>query len=270
MNEMIRMIREFTQQAKKQNISAFASSTAFFLFLSGIPMMILICTIVPYTPLTQSNLMAVVTELTPDVMDPLAENLILEVYEKSAGILSIAAFTTIWSAGKGVLALMRGLNAVNDVEEQRNYFVIRIIASLYTVVMLLILIMSLLTIVFGNQLVELILYKIPQIRGLILFLMNCRFLAVWAVLTLFFCAVYAYVPDKKLRFREQLPGACFSAVTWSIFSWGFSLYISRSRTYSMYGSLSIIVIVMIWLYICMYILMIGAYMNRYMAAKAAE
>ncbi len=254
--------KSFTGQMKKHNISTFAASTAFFFFLSIVPMLIMICTMIPFTPLTQGDLLHAVTEITPDIIDPLVADLISEVYEKSAGILSVAAFATLWSAGKGVQALMRGLNAVHHVEEERNYFAIRLIASLYTFVMLVVVVLSLFVMVFGNQLVNLILFKVPQIRILIAFLMNFRFLAVWLVLIALFSALYTYVPDVKLKWKEQFPGAVFSAVAWSVFSWGFSLYISKSQTYSIYGSLSIIVIVMIWLYFCMYILLIGAFLNR--------
>lgn len=257
------ILRDFSRKMGKQNISAHAASTAFFFFLSMVPMLIMVCTIIPYTPLTEENLVTAVTDLTPDMIDPLAESLIAEVYSKSAGILSIAAIATLWSAGKGVLALMRGLNAINGVAEERNYFLVRIISSMYTVVMLIVMILSLFIMVFGNQLVEFVLHSIPQVKVFISFMMNFRFLFVWMVLIFLFSAVYAYVPNKKLRFKEQIPGAAFSAVIWSTFSWGFSLYIGRGQSYSIYGSLSIIVIVMIWMYMCMYIIMIGAYLNRY-------
>lgn len=264
---MIRKIyiiaKDFSDQMGKQNISAFAGSTAYFLFLSIVPMLIMICTIIPYTPLTEENLVVAVTDLTPDMIDPLAESLISEVYDKSAGVLSIAALATLWSAAKGVLALMRGLNAINDVEEKRNYFVVRLIAAFYTLVMLIVMVLSLFVMVFGNQLVDLALHRFPQVRVFFSFLMNFRFLAVWSILTLLFSAVYAYVPNKKLHFKEQIPGASFSAVGWSLFSWCFSMYVSRSQSYSVYGSLSIIVIIMVWLYFCMYIIMIGAYLNKY-------
>ncbi len=253
---------DFSAQMKKKDINTYAASIAFFFFLSVVPMLIMICTIIPYTPLTEENLVELVTDLLPDQVDPLAESLISEVYDKSAGILSIAIIATIWSAAKGVMALMRGLNVVNDVEEQRNYFLVRIIASFYTVVMLLVVILSLFVMVFGDQLVAVTLHRLPQLQTLVSFVMNFRFLFVWAVLSVLFAAVYAYVPDKKLVFKEQIPGAVFSAVVWSVFSWAFSYYLTYGNTYGIYGNLSII-IVLLWMYFCMYIIMIGAYVNRY-------
>lgn len=217
---------DFKRQMGRKNISSFAASIAFFLFLSLVPMLIMICTIIPFTPLTEENLLKVVMEISPDMLEPLFVNIISDVYAKSAGTLSIAALATLWTAGKGVLALIRGLNEVNDTEEKRNYFVVRAVASFYTLIMLIILILSLILNVFGNVLLDMILVRLPRTRELFDFAMNFRFLAVWAILTLLFAAIYTYVPNKKLKFRAQIPGAVFSAVVWSIFSWCFSLYVN--------------------------------------------
>ena len=251
---------------KERDIGTYAASTAFFFFLSVVPMLIMICTIIPYTPLTEENLVELVTDFLPDQIDPLAESLISEVYDKSAGILSVALVATVWSAAKGVMALMKGLNSVNRVEEKRNYFVLRIIASFYTLVMLVVVILSLFVMVFGDQLVTLALHRIPQLQRVVSFAMNFRFLFVWAVLSVLFAAVYAYVPDKKLAFKEQIPGAVFTAVVWSVFSWAFSYYLTYGNSYGIYGSLSIIIIVLLWMYFCMYIILIGACLNQYFGA----
>lgn len=263
LHKTFRIWMDFSDKMRKKNIATYAASTAFFFFLSLVPMLMVLCTVLPYTPLTEKNLVDVVTDVTPEAVDSLATDLIREVYRASAGALSLAIIATIWSAGKGVLALMRGLNAINDVEEKRNYLLVRLIACFYTVVMLVVMILFLFVMVFGNQLVNLMLHRVPQLRYLVSLYMEFRFFVVWVIMTPLFAAVYAYVPDKKLRFKEQIPGASFTAVVWSIFSWGFSLYVSRSGAYSIYGSLSIIVIVMIWMYLGVYIIMIGAYLNQY-------
>lgn len=267
LEQKIRILRDLTRKMKKQNISAHAASTAFFLFLSLVPMLIVICTVIPFTPLTEENLVKVVTDITPGTVDDMAESLISEVYDKSAGVLSIALLATIWSAGKGVLALMRGLNDVNDVEEERNYFFVRTLASFYTVIMLIVVILSLFLMVFGNRLVDLLLYRIPQLQLLVEFLMSFRFIFVWVILTVLFAMIYTYIPNIRLKFREQLTGAMFSAIVWSVFSWGFSIYVDSGEAASIYGSLSIIMIVMVWMYFCMYIFLVGAYMNRYFGAR---
>ena len=262
--ETYKMIREFTTNMKRENLSSFASSAAFFIFVSLVPILLVICTIIPFTPLTQENLIRILTELTPDRLDYIVVDIIEDVYVRSAGVLSVAIILTLWSAGKGVLAIVRGLNAVNDVEEERNYFVVRIVSSCYTLIMLLIVLVSMILLVFGNRLVNMLLRSVPRLEVLFSFLLNFRFLFVWVVLTIIFSAFYTYLPNKKLRFCDQLPGASFAAVIWSIFSWGFSVYVNRGGAFGVYGSLAIVVIFMLWLYFCFYIIFIGAYLNKRM------
>ena len=66
---IISIWRDFSSQMKKQNISAYAASTAFFLFLSVIPMLMVVCAVIPYTPVTEQNLITALTDVTPDIAD---------------------------------------------------------------------------------------------------------------------------------------------------------------------------------------------------------
>ncbi len=270
MGKEIRQIQQFARNLKKINIGTYASSGAFYIFLSLVPMLVVICTIIPYTPITQDSLLEFVLEIFPAKVENIVVDIIADVYERSAGVLSLAILVTLWSAGKGILAVRRGLNAVNEVEEHRNYFIMRLISSFYTLVFLIIILVSMIILVFGNVLVEMILMQVPQLQTLFSVLLSFRFLFVWMVLTLIFAAFYAYLPDKKLGFFSQLSGASFGAAIWSVFSWGFSIYVSVGKPYSIYGSLSIIVLTMVWLYICIYIIFVGAYINKFLEDRERE
>lgn len=261
MRKLIKIGIHFNNKMSEKNISAYAASTAFFIFLSLVPMLMVICTMIPYTPLTEENLTQAITEVTPDQIDSMVTELIRDVYQRASTILPLAALVMIWTAAKGLMALMGGLNAINDVQERRNYFVVRFIAAFYTVVMLIATVISLVIMVLGSKLVDVVLARIPQLKLLFSLIVNLRFIFSWVVLTLLFAAVYTYVPSKKLCFREQVPGASFTAVVWSIFSWGFSVYLNYSNSFSIYVSLSLIIIAMIWMYFCMYIILVGAYLN---------
>lgn len=247
----------------KKNISAFAASTAFFLFLSMIPLLMALCAILPYTRLTEANLISAVTRFTPDAVDGMVVSIVSDVYARSAGTITVFALVTIWSAAKAMLALIYGLNAVNDVEEKRNYIVLRAIACFYTVIILAATLVALFVMVFGNVIVDLLLRDIPPLHIVVHFIMRFRFLVSWVILTFIFAMIYAYVPSCKLRFKAQLPGAAFAAVLWSIASFAFSVYVDHYGNFGTYGSLTTVVILMFWFYMLMYILMIGAHINRY-------
>ena len=63
---------------------------------------------------------------------------------------------------------------------------------------------------------------------------------------------------------SQAPGAVFSSVCWYLFSIGFSLYVTYTPGLNnMYGSLTTIILAMLWLYFCMYIILLGAEINSY-------
>ena len=254
---------DFGKHMGRKNISAYAASTAFFIFLSLIPALMLLCSLLPYTPITEANLMTVAKDISPDAVNPLLVNVITEVYGQSAGIVSVTAIATLWSAGKGILALMRGLNAIHDVEEDRNYFVLRLMACLYTVLMLLAVILSLLVTVFGNTLINVIERSFPRSAYLFSMLLNFRTPFIWLVLTVVLALMYAYVPGTKQGFRMQLPGAGFAAVGWSVMTWAFSVYEDQFNGFTAYGNLTTIIILMLWLYAGMYVILAGAFMNRY-------
>ncbi|MCM1252901.1 MAG: YihY/virulence factor BrkB family protein [Clostridium sp.] len=266
MRTLMRLVligKDFSTQMTRKNISAFAASAAFFLFLSMVPLLMALCAILPYTSLTAENLIMVIMKAVPESMSGFIASIVYDVYERTAGTITVFAVVTIWSAAKAMLALIQGLNEVNDIEEKRNYLLLRTIACLYTVIMLVAIILSIFIMVFGNVIVNIALHDFPQLQLVVQFIMRFRFLFSWVVLTLIFAMIYTFVPSVKLKFRRQLPGAAFSAVVWSIASYFFSVYVEYFNGFGTYGSLTTIVILMFWFYMMMYILLIGAHINRY-------
>ena len=77
------ILRDFNWQMTKKNISAFAASTAFFLFLSMIPLLMALCAILPYTRLTEVDLINAITQFTPDAVDGMVIRIVSDVYTRS-------------------------------------------------------------------------------------------------------------------------------------------------------------------------------------------
>ena len=149
MKKIIRLLRGFTRHMTKSNVNAHASCAAYFMFLSLIPIIILLCSLLPYTSLEKSDLLRGVAQVMPMPLVPMMSGLIDSLYNSTVGVTSVAAVVTVWSAGKGMLALIRGLNAMNGVVEDRNYVFQRILASFYTIIFLAVILLSLVLMVFG-------------------------------------------------------------------------------------------------------------------------
>ena len=256
------LIKRFNRKLRHDDISVYASGIAFFLFLSLIPLLIVICYLIPYTPLTESDLMIACINLVPKQMEPWIIGLIRHIYDKPKGIFPTTLLITIWSAGKGMLALMRALNQIHDVMEKRGYFRLRIIASIYTVVILLILIVTFILGVFGRNILKKLIENaigIEKIRTDMISIAS--FVIMMGVTIIAFSGIYTYIPNKKISFKNQIPGSVFVASAWGIFTFGFSIYIEYFSGFTTYGTLGIIILFLLWLYFCSYIMLVGAIIN---------
>lgn len=254
-------IRLFVRKCRKDNISAYAAQAAFFIILSIIPFLMLFISLVQYTPVTEGMVLEIVNQTMPDYIAPFLIGIIHEVYDKSIGLISITAITAIWASAKGIQYLSGGLNAVYDIMETRNYFVLRFHAILDTLVFVVAIVLTLVLLVFGNSIQGLLTQYVPFVGKLARVILSFRTLIMMAVLVFFFAILYKALPNRKAALKSQLPGSILCAVAWSVFSFCLSVYVDYFNGFSMYGSLTTIALLMLWMYFCMYILLICAEIN---------
>lgn len=257
------LYNEFLNRMNDNHISAYASSCAFFIFMSLIPVLMLVCAIIPYTSLTEDMLVFYLAELIPDMVMQVVKSIIYEVYEKSVALISVSAVGALWSAGKGILALYRGLNTIHNVKPD-SYIVSRLKASLYTVIMLVAVVVSLMIIGFGQTVAKLIVSYIPQLNLLMDFLLEIRHVFSIVFLEIIFVIIFTWLPNKKVNWRYQIPGALVVGLGWIGFSSILSVYINQFAGFSMYGSVATIIVILLWLYTCMYMVLLGAMINEFL------
>lgn len=255
-------VRLFIKKCNQDNISAFAAQSAFFVILSIIPFLMVFISMAQYTPVTESMVMDLVNRVMPSYIAPFLVSIIHEVYTRSVGIISFTAVMAVWASAKGVQYLSNGLNVVYDRMETRNWFRLRFRAILYTLVMLVAIVLSLTLLVFGNSIQKLLLTYIPLVAHLTQLVLGFRVLIILGVLILFFMILYKMLPNRKASLKSQLPGSVLCAIAWYAFSFGVSIYVDYFHGFSMYGSLTTIALVMLWLYFCMYILLVCAEINN--------
>lgn len=260
--QLYQRIREFLNKLNEKHVSAYAAKTAYFIMLSFIPFLMLLFTMIQFIEVDKTDVQLLFAGAVPSTIEPLLNSIIDEIYGKSSTVISLSALATLWTAGKGITAVIQGLNCVFDVKETRNYIMLRIYGAFYTVLMLVAVILLMVLVVFGNKLKIFLVTIIPFIDRIVTSILRFRYVISMLVLVVMFAMIYCYMPNKKLRLKGQFPGAMFSAISWSLFSYGFSLYVDYfGNMNNMYGSLTTMVVVMLWLYMCMYIMLIGAMVN---------
>lgn len=263
----IKKINLFAEKCRRDNIGAFAAQSAFFLILSLIPFLLLFSTLLQYTVVSEAMLLTFVNDLIPEYIAPFVVSIINEVYHKPVGIVSVTAVTAIWSSAKGVQHMAAGLNVIYGIRETRNWLVRRFWAVVYMAVFLAAVVAALVLLVFGNRIHGMLAGYVPFLASATDFLFRFRGVIVLGVMGCVFTVLYRTLPNDKemakgrLTLKNQFPGALLCAVAWNLFSVGISVYMDYFNGFSMYGSLTVIVLLMLWLYFGMYLFMLCAELN---------
>ena len=255
-------------------ISVYAAQVSFFIVISAIPIVMLLVPLlqflIPVSRETVTNTILAVLPNTAQVQD-FVHSLLNDVYTNSAGtIISVSAVTTLWAASKGIYSLQQGLNRISGIRETRNIIVQRLLSIVYTLGFIFVLIFTFGVLLFGNRiqmLLESLLPHLAQFSGLIILFRTGLSIGLFM---LFFVLIYSILPNRRQPIWQQLPGAAFTTAGWLIFSYVYSLYIDHVADFSyVYGSLTAIILLMLWLYICMNIVLLGAELNRILSEKRA-
>ena len=262
MKKILKKVFEFVGRVAHHHVGAYAAQSAFFLVLSFIPIILLLLTLVQYTPLAKADVMTAAYEVFPLSIRTTIVSIINEVYNQSTVIIPVTALVAIWSAGRGTMAISNGLNSIHGQIETRNYFFVRIRAAFYTVLLIIAIVLCLLFLGFGNSISILLNKHIPVIRYATEFIIEIRTIVVLCILFVFSILVYRFLPNTPHRLTKQWPGAIFTAFGWTLTSYFISVYMDIFKGFSnMYGSLTTIVLIMLWFYFCMYILLLGGEIN---------
>ncbi len=257
-------LRALAREIGRMQIPVYAGNASFFLLLSCFPLTSLLLALLPYTVSTQADLVALLQGVVPQPLLPFFSYLTEALYSVSRpAVISVSALVTLWSASKGLLSLLRGLNAVCGAAETRGYLRVRLLCAAYTLLLLVCLVLTLTLHVWGRRLLRFL-----TERGLYLSLLLSellRFLRLYsaALLTALFAALFLALPNRRARLSRVLPGAAAAAGAWIAFSYAFSIYVNYfNRASELYGGLAAITLTMLWLYSCLSILFYGAYLNE--------
>ena len=267
LKELARKIKKLSKVVSSHRTGAYAAQAAYFFVLSLIPTILLLLTLVQYIPvLSQKDVLMAVGQVFPQSVEGLIISIVNQIYDQSGSVISVTILVALWSAGKGVLSVTSGLNEIYENTETRNYLYLRIRASVYTVIFIAAIVLSLTLSVFGNSISIFVTRHVPMLTKIMDVIIRVRTLTSLVILTIFWDLVYKFLPNRpnnnKTTVRKQLPGAVFTSCCWLFVSFIFSVYLDIFRGFSsMYGKLTTIILIMLWLYVCMYVILLGGELN---------
>lgn len=263
----VRLWKDTAAVFRRDQVTLYAAQASFFLLVSAIPLLLLILNV---SHLLAEEAAEVFPELLVSAMPPEFEAAfaaLLGSLRETGGIplLSVSAVTALWSASRGMAALERGLGGVYGIDVHRGFFADTARSLLYTAALIVLLPATLVLLVFGTQLADRLMMLIPTLEVPLTRLMNARGLLMFFLLSLFFALEHRVILrlNGHQSLPVHLPGAMLSAAGWMLFSYLYSLYIRYfPRASYLYGSLALLLILMLWVYFCMIIFLCGAEVNK--------
>lgn len=261
MSGYIPIVKDFLSKLKRDNVGAYAAQATLFIIMSVLPFLLVLSSLIRYTPVTESMILNGIHKFMPGSISPLFVSVIDETYKNSAKLLVPAIIIAIYSSAKAVQSLRYGLNIIYDIPETRNWFVLRFRAMLDTLLLILVMIVLLLLLVFGRKIQGILVQHAPIVSKVTEIILKMRMVVIFIMLIAVFCFIYKFLPNRKATFRSQLIGAVGCAAAWYVFSFGLSIYVNFFQGFSLYGSLTTLLLIMFWLSICMYIFMVCGEVN---------
>ncbi|WHH57302.1 YihY/virulence factor BrkB family protein [Petroclostridium sp. X23] len=251
----------------EDDIPALGAQLAYYFLLSFFPFLIFLITLIGYTPLSSREVLKELLNILPENAYVLIQQIIPVVAgSKNKGLLSFGIITTLWAASNGVGSLVRGLNRAYDEEEKRPFWMIKGMAILFTIILAIIILLSFILLIFGEQ------------AGFYLSVwlgMPNVFHALWDwirygfmlfIMTIVFAVLYRSIPNRRLLWREVMPGAVFTTASWILISLGFAYYVNHFVNYSrIYGSIGGVIVLLIWLFLSAEVMLIGGEFNATLA-----
>lgn len=268
-NGIVQVGQTVSARVGRNDVSGNAAQLAYYMLFSIFPMLLIAATLLAYLHIDKDSVFNMIKEFAPDqIMDFLEENLNTLLTQKNGGLLSIGIIATLWSASNGMNAVMKSLNKAYGVTNKRNYVVQRLLSMFFTLAMLATVGATLLLLVFGQQIGMFLINHLNFSEDFLSFWNNLRWTVTLIVIFVVFTFLYWVAPNRRSTLISVLPGALFSTIGWTVASVGFAYYVNNFGNYSAtYGSIGVIIILMLWFYLTGIILMIGGELNATLAIR---
>lgn len=255
-------------------IGLVAAGCAFWATLALFPAISTLITIygLLFNPVSVEPQLAVLARLLPPAAFTLISNRVHELVAQSGHTLTIglviSAGVTLWSSATGTKSILSALNMAYEEQERRSFLVFQAEALLITLGSLIAAVLAL-AIMVGLPAIFGYIGLSGHLKGLIA-------AAGWVVLVAFVMTslafLYRYGPSRRAaRWHWITPGSVVATLLWLAASALFSIYVGRFASYNAtYGPLATVAGVMMWFWVSVYAVLLGAELNAELELQTAR
>jgi membrane protein len=198
-----------------------------------------------------------------EIIEPLAKEVNLILTTPRTDLVSIGFLITIWAAMAGVDSVRIGLNRAYNVRDRRSAWKLYGWSVLFVIGTAIVLLSLSVLIVAAPILMAFVERHAPQLDELITLFRLVRFPVAILLLTGALTAAHIFLPAKRLRLLQVLPGVLLTVVVWVVLATVYSYYLANFANFaSYYAGLSGVFAALFFLYLAAIVLLLGGEVNR--------
>jgi len=264
------VIKVFIEKITKDEIIDRANGVAFNFALAIFPAIIFLFTLTPYIhewipEVSQESILTFIERIMPESMFETVESTVKDIIGNTrGGLLTFGALFSLFLATNGMMALMKAFNACYKTLEKRGFIKMRLVATGLTFMLAFVLILASVLLVVGNIAEDFISHiewlEIGAFEIVLFFII--RFIIIFVVFFLAISFIYYFGPAVHYNWSFFSIGSLIATLLCIAVSYGFSFYVSNFATYNkLYGSLGVLIALMIWQEILSIVLLVGYEIN---------
>jgi membrane protein len=198
-----------------------------------------------------------------EVIEPLAKEVNLILTTPRTDLVSIGFLITIWAAMAGVDSVRIGLNRAYNVRDRRSWWAVYGVSVLFVIGTAFVLLTLSVLIVAAPIIISIIDEYAPDMKPLVAVFSLVRYPVAILLLTAALTAAHLFLPAKRLRLIEVLPGIILTVVAWVVLASAYSFYLANFSNFaSYYAGLSGVFAALFFLYLAALVLLLGGEVNR--------
>jgi len=258
------LLKDIYVRFMNDDLLSIGAQASFFLLFSLFPFLIFLIVLITYMPMVnfQDSIQVLAAFMPANAYLILRDIVNQTIANRSVTLLSFGMLSALWSSASGVTSLIRGINRAYDQEETRPSWKITAVSLYFTLELAAAITFSLILIVFGKILGTQLFHFLGFSDVSLKVWSYVGYIITLVTTILVFISLYYNTPNRRLKFREVIPGAVVASLGWVIISIAFSYYIDNFGNYSkVYGSLGGIIALLMWLYVSSIIILMGAEIN---------
>lgn len=247
-----------------RRVSRSAAELAYFLVLTFFPILICVSAFVSKLNLDMNALLEEASYVLPQGVVVIFRDYLgyIDTHQSNAMLVAGVVMSAVFAS-----AAVRGLmNVMHEIYGRATFLGLRqLVASfVFSILLLITIYLSITVVVTGNWFFRMLgqLLNLDDLVAQADTWQWVKYLLLTALVFLFILLLYRFAAPLSHPRPPVIPGALLAAVALTVASMIFSAFMEHSTRYSLvYGSLTSVIILLVWLYLCGNVLIVGGLVN---------